>query len=186
MQDFFSTEFSFSLTGFALIGVGVFTLISFVAIVYYVNHLIHRIRTLEKPKYGFLGKSLYSVIALAVMVGGLGLFSYSFTIQQDFEIQATKTVTAQITADITKRGDTESIVEFEALPFVNNSQYGGNGQFDIFWNILGPESFDYFEFERAISSPSGFSQILDNGAYEIKVLIVFEGKSYNFTETLNI
>ena len=186
-MDFINQEFTFTLSGLALTGVAVFGVISFIAILFYLSHLLGRIRTLEKPKYGFLGKSLYGFLAMMVMIAGLGFFSYSFTTQEDFTIEAKKTVTAEIKTSVISEDAAEAVVEFKAIPYVEGAKWGDKfSEFEIYWNIRGTESFDKFEFDRSTGNPSGFSEKIAKGIYEIKVVIVFEGKSYTFEESFRI
>jgi hypothetical protein len=187
-MDFFSREFSFTINGLALVGVGVFSVISLFTIAYYISHLLSRIRELERPKYGFLGKPVYTLAAILIMISGLGFFGYSFTQQQNFEIQAQKVVNAQIVTTVVTKGKDTSIVAFKATPFVDGSAYGNIDAytFDIYWNIIGAQNTDKFEFGKNIAQQSGFNLTLKNGKYDIKTLIVFQGKSYSFSQKLEL
>lgn len=186
-MNFINQEFTFTISGLALVGVGIFTLISFVAIVYLFSKLIYKIRSLEKPRYGFLGKPVYSLLAVMIMVGGLGFFSYSFTQQQDFQIQAAKTVDLDVQTKVVLSDTQQSVVEFKAIPFVDNIAWGkSTDKFEIYWNIRGPENVDKFEFDRSRENSSQFTESLDKGSYTLRIVVVYENKSYTFNEVLAI
>jgi len=187
-MDFISREFTFTVNGLALVGIAVFAVISLFTIFYYISHLLSRIRRLETPKYGFLGKPLFTLVGMLVMVAGLGFFSYSFTQQQNFQIQAEKVVTAQLAAKVIESGDTTSLVEISTVPHVDGLPWGGNvsNKFDIYWNLTGAEIKEKFEFSKTLEQPSGYTTFLKRGEYTVKALIVFEGKSYSFSRNLSI
>lgn len=188
LNEFLNQQFTFSINGLALAGILIFALISFISILSYINHLLRRIRSLETPKYGFLGKPLYTLVLMLVMVGGLGFFGYSFTQQQDFQISAKKVITSQIGAEVVSEQASTVTVHFSATPYINGTAWGGNDtdSFDIYWNIRGPQAIDRFEVARTRVNPGGFNTTLPKGEYTINLLIVYEGSSESFIEKVVI
>lgn len=182
MTDFFAQQFTFTISGGALIALALVAVVCFVSVLYVIIRLIGRIRSLQKPKYGFLGKPLYALV-LVGMAGTITYFSFTFSSQPDFQIQASRTVTAELSVDVVDSQNGTGLVRFEAVPYVDGIAYlGDNGEFDILWNITGPVRIDKFEYGKTKADRSGFSESLQSGTYTARAVIVYEGKSFTFTE----
>jgi len=184
MADFLAQQFTFTITGAALLGVALVGIVSLVSIFYVIVKLVSRIRSLQKPKYGFLGKPLYALVLIA-MAGTMTYFSASFSNQPDFQIQASRTVTADIMTELQATQNGTALVTFEAVPYVDGiPYYGDTGVFDILWNISGPNRIDKFEYGKTRADRSGFTESLQSGTYEVRAVVVYEDRSYTFTEAL--
>jgi hypothetical protein len=126
------------------------------------------------PKYGFLGKPLYSTLAAFVMMSAFGL-TFLAT-QQSGNVQdvsATKKIEILLQYKVVGPQPGGYLVEFVVIPQVNSVPWGVNGQesFDVFWNVKGPVEETKAELGRTISKPSKYSVILPVGNYEVKVSV---------------
>jgi hypothetical protein len=62
---------------------------------------IKKMKGPEQPKYGFLGKPLYSVLAIAVLAGGVGLTWYNLSHgTEQVTVQADETVKVDVTYEV--------------------------------------------------------------------------------------
>ncbi|KXK26219.1 MAG: hypothetical protein TR69_WS6001001214 [candidate division WS6 bacterium OLB20] len=185
-MEFLQQQFTFTVSGAALVGIILLGIVSLISVFMLILRLIHKIRTLQTPKYGFLGKPLYALVLVAV-AGTITYFSYSFSSQPDFQIQASRTVTAEIKTSTVSTNGGMSIVSFEAIPYVNGiPYYGDSGEFDILWNITGPVRIDKFEYGKTRADRSGFSESLQAGSYTARAVIVYEGRSYTFNQPFSV
>lgn len=187
MDQLFQQEFTFTLTGTALLGVVLFFIVASLALVILIFSLIRKIQILQKPKYGFLGKPVFSVLALVGIATTMIYFSYSFSNQPDFQISANRTVNASIEYRQVGISGTKKLVEFRAVPVVDNREYGlSSDRFEILWRVNNVDGTERIEYERTKNNPSAVYIELDPGSYTVSAIIVFEGKSYQFVEPVII
>jgi len=180
-------NYSFTLNGITLtIIIGLFVL-GLALIIVYISRLEKKAKYYEKPKYGFLGKPIYPVVVVALLLGSIAVINLSLPQNKVVNIRAEKVVEANITGTIIGVSKEKQIIEFKLEPYVDNSVWGSDTDtFDILWNVRGKESFDMFEFEKSRVNISSFSKLLPKGEYEVKATVIYDGKSYNFQESLSL
>ena len=182
-MNFLSQQFSFTISGAVLFSGGLLLLIGILAILLMVISLIKKVRSLETPKYGFLGKPLYTLVSLALMGLTVYFVSYNFIQPNNFDIKAEKNVSVQFVINKVKETSLETTVDFKLLPTIDNVLWGPTGtKLDIYWNVTGPMKFDEFELGKNASNPSGFQKVLKKGKYQLKVRVVFDNEIFTFTE----
>ncbi len=132
---------------------------------------ITQLQEAVRPKYGFLGKPLYSLMAIAILAGGFG-FSV-FTNQSNTDIVdtgATRAVKAIVYVETLEARGAEYLVSFKVTPVVNDKEWGiPTDEYDAFWKVTGPEEFSEVELTLSLEEPSGFTKLIAPGNYEIVV-----------------
>jgi len=182
-MNFFSQEFTFTVNGVALVTGGAVILAGILALFLVIVSLIKRIRSLQTPRYGFLGKPLYTLSTIALTALVIYFVSYNFSKPGNFDVKASKTITAELITNRVSESQTESTIDFKLLPSINAKLWGEAGsKFDIYWNVTGPTKFDMFELEKTAENLSGFQHIVKKGTYTLKIVVVFEDKTYTLTE----
>lgn len=186
-MEFLQTDFTLQLNGTIIILMIIGLIVLAVLIFLYVSSLLQKIKKYQQPKYGFLGKPIYPVVAMSLLLAGLVYFNFGVTEDPVVDIKASKTINAQIVTLVGGEVDGERVVEFSAIPTVNDQPWGNaNDSFDIFWTITGPETFDRFEFDKTGIDESMFTENLLPGTYHIKVTIVYDGNSYEFEDDFQL
>jgi hypothetical protein len=170
-------------------GAGVFLLVLFlVGVVVWQRN---RIKELQRPKYGFLGKPLMAIVATLVL--GVGLVGGVYLTQQEsVDPRTSADLDVNITIEKELKGEGERvnsyIYELEAIPEVDEVPYGESTEekFNIYWNVLGPVKISESEIGITKQNPSGIEVELKEGTYKVNVLIVYKEKSFNYSEDLVI
>lgn len=140
---------------------------------------INQLQEQLRPKYGFLGKPLYSVVALLVLVGGFGftVIGNQNTPSVD-DVSATNQIRATVDYEVIEVQGNSYLVRFNAIPYVNNQPWGIQDQeFDIFWELTGPSSFSNVELALSANSNGGFTMQVPGGSYQIKLDVFSDDNS---------
>jgi hypothetical protein len=133
-----------------------------------------KINTMEqaaKPKYGFLGKPLYSFMAMFMLASaiGIGFLSSQGSGTNVTDVSANKKMEITITYKVERSTPAGLVVRFAAVPTINQQPWGASAAetFDFFWKIKGIQNFSESELSRTLSAPSGFTKTLPKGTYKI-------------------
>lgn len=141
----------------------------------------NKIKSLETPSYGFLGKPLFTFgfLALSIAMAG-GVFYLANKPAAIEETQANKTV--QVKINYVPTSSSLQTYIFNAVPYVNGTAWGNSETFDVYWSFTnnGVET----ELESSLSQTrlGGITRKLDKGINVIKATIFYEGNSY-YAET---
>lgn len=161
-----------------IIGVVVFGILVFLVGV--IVRLIRRIKSMEKVRYGFGGKTLFSLFIVGLLAIALPLSLYS--VMHTTETRRIAEAQKELYVDIQSKQQTDQMysVSFIAIPIINEKIWG-NYTYTIEWNISGPISFTKIEKERNVDNPSYFRKELPIGSYT--VVVKATSKDFSLIET---
>lgn len=168
------------LVAIVLVNIAVFSVL--VGIVLRQRNHISLLEDELKPRYGFLGKPIYSLMVVALMLGGFGV---TFLVKQnvtDNSVSEEKMLEIKVTADVISTQDNAVKVKFKAIPWVDGVEWGGDqttNVFSFYWSITGPQDVSEFESKISRTNPSGFELTLLPGAYDVRVDAVYLGKTWS-------
>ncbi|MBL8014953.1 MAG: hypothetical protein JNK26_02080 [Candidatus Doudnabacteria bacterium] len=150
------------------------------------NH-IQQLEDDLKPRYGFLGKPLFTSLAVALMLGSFGL---TYLIKQNSpDVSVTEEKRVEITIDYEVVADlgVKKDVKFKVIPKVDGKEWADDqtALFDAYWSFSGPEVFSEFESKLNEKDPGGFRRVLAEGDYRIRIDIVYLGKTWSKEFNLN-
>lgn len=174
IQNFLTKEFTFTLSGTLIIIASIISFLGILSALVLSFKLIQKINENNKPRYGFLGKPLYQILALALIIGaGFGSVYIAY---QDSDIQDTSAnieLDTQLDIKVINQNTTNSDIRFEIIPIINESQWDENQEFDLYVNIAGPEIITKtIVAANKISNPAIFTENLDTGIYNITITII--------------
>jgi len=173
-------------TNSLIIIISIIIAIFIIGLIIYIIHLKKRIHTLKTPKYGFLGKSLYPIMVVGLLVGTL----YFITTQEPKDIvtiNANKNVTFDIKTDYIQIAEKDVTVNLS----LNIVLYGEDWRLekntdsvDIYWNIIGPTNVSRVEIGKNKDNKSGFDIKLAKGDYIINTTIIYGKEEYKYSEKI--
>ncbi|CAG1020563.1 hypothetical protein DOJK_00424 [Patescibacteria group bacterium] len=140
-----------------------------------------KIKNMQRPRYGFLGKPLYIMVLSFFTVGTLGLVYYSST--QPVQVEQTAAdveVILSINAEPT--GGALREYRLTLIPILSGIPWGANdlNKFNIYWTITnGSTSTTDVELSKSYTSPSSLVKTLQPGTNTIKATVFFDGNSYS-------
>lgn len=139
------------------------------------------IRELTKPRYGFLGKPLYSLAVMVMMASSVGVVFYgSQSLPPGREFVGSEIDANQFFIDYSLISfDAEEYnVQLKGIPVVQGSEWGfrDSRELDIRWKIVNTETSEVTEI-----SESGLSAT-NQGGISVKLL---RGGRYQVTATTN-
>jgi hypothetical protein len=138
-----------------------------------------KISEMNRPKFGFLGKSLSMIAIFAIGFGGIGLAFY--TNKQSSGITESFADIKDVTVSITYFQISGSDYKFNVLPSVNNKAWGADAsfKFDIYWTFKMPTS-TVTQFESGINSNNqgGVVQKLQQGKNLVKASVFVQNKKF--------
>jgi hypothetical protein len=180
-MEFLNNQIVISLNTPLLIIIILFFLSLVTAIVFLIIKL--RKATIYKPKYGFLGKSLYPVVTIVLMIVGIGMTGVSMNENKIFELKAQKQIQAEIFSTILESGIDQKLVNLRTTPIVDNKIWGKTGdKFDIYWDLKGPKEYNFVELRKSNDERSSVQSEIIPGDYKILITIVFEDSVYIFSK----
>jgi len=180
-MDFLNGNVTISLNTSLLIIISLVILSLLVAVVFLVIKL--KKETQYKPKYGFLGKTLYPAVTVALLVTGLVMTGISMNDQKIFEIKAQKQIASEIYTNILQKGVGEDLINLKATPSVDDKIWGQFGdKFDIYWDLQGPKEYSFIELKKTNEDRSGLQVYVVPGEYKVSITIVFEDSVYIFSK----
>ncbi len=147
---------------------------------------MRKTQSINKPKYGFLGKSLYGVMLVVLLSGSLVIAVVSTTSDAGiFQINANKTLAADIIIAPLMKENGSTYVDFKVVPSVQGDIWADNGDlFTVYWSFTGQAGQNYTYLEQNVSSKnlSGLQKYFKDDNYKVTVVIVYEDNSYTFNK----
>jgi hypothetical protein len=184
-MNLFDQQVTLSVNSVVLIAAIVAVLL-LIAIIIFLIVRNHKQQVAIRPKYGFLGKSLYAMLTVAVLAGGLVIGILSVTNENNvFQVQAKKTMSADIVLNSLLQQNGNTYVDFKVVPMVGGKTWGQQGDnFTIYWTFTGAsgETYSYMETNKNSNSPSDLQEYFTSDSYHITVNIVFQDNTYTFTK----
>lgn len=135
-----------------------------------------RIREMQKPKFGFLGKPLNAFVVLAVMLGGLGFVYYNTTTRTNEFTDVSADSSVELSIVITQVDRANRIYKLNAIPIVDNIEWGGeanNYSFDIRWTISNSDVYSRIEEDLSFNNRGGIELNLTKGEYTVSAITYF-------------
>lgn len=141
----------------------------------------------SKSNTGFLGKPLFQFTLFAITIGAIIGSIYLIDKENDILIQANKQI--EIKADyVVERDNMQRRFKMTPVPIVDGKEWNGSGnsKFDIIVNIQpsavlkaqGQNQIDIVHANRTQNYPSQIDVPLLPGDYIIKIIVSFNGESY--------
>lgn len=158
-----------------------------IAYILYQGRKINRLEEAAKPKYGFLGKPIFSLVALFLMIGSFGVTYLVSRNVPDYSVGDEYKVELEIKATEIERDDGLVTAKFQVIPTVDGLEWGGSerNKFDAFWSVKGvEESFSEYESGLTINNPGGFEHTLPEGSYEVRVDVLYKGFTWTMRRTV--
>lgn len=140
---------------------------------------INQLQEAAKPRYGFLGKPVYTFMALAIMAGAFGITVYQTQLSSNLEeVGATKEIKVSIVYKIEESTPSGYKVAINAIPFVGQQEWGsGQDKFDVYWRVEGPVNFTQLELDLNQNKTGGFDRVIPAGTYTVTVDVFSAGNS---------
>lgn len=151
------------------------TIIILLSLVIYLQN--RKIKDLERPKYGFLGKPLSVLIIAGVLSSSVGFAL--FVNKQDV---GTDPISAdrELSISISYVKEETDVYILKATPIIDGVSWANDPtlRFDIFWTITNEEgeSFELVETQVSQLEPSSITVQLDKGSNEVTSEIVLTSR----------
>lgn len=140
----------------------------------------------NKTFTGFSLKSLYSLLTVVALAIGLVFGILAINSQDILQIEAIRTVTAEIYTNNLLVDGNEAYIDFKITPSVEGQVWGEPGDtFDIYWAFKsedGEEDYSFIEKNKSVQDRSGMQKYFQRGSYEVNVTVLYESRSYTFTK----
>lgn len=170
-----------------LIGAAVFVVIVFLVVIVFMQQ--NKLKRLEEPRYGFLGKPIASLITAAVL--GAGLIGGVYLVNQDettFQTDAKLSVKVSYTKQLVADNGATATYQFRANPTVSGEETTNTTlkEFNVYWNFVGPQKYSKSEIHVSEQNPSNIQITLRKGTYDVIILVNYTDKQSGrtFSETL--
>lgn len=168
-----------------LISVGIFIIVAFLVLVIVMQQ--SKLKRLEQPKYGFLGKPLAGILTTVVL--GAGLIGGVYLVNQDqttFETSANLKIRLSYTKELISDNGNTATYLFKATPIIEGDTNPTlTKEFNVFWNLVGPQKLSRSEVRVSAANPSEEQMTLRKGTYDLVILVVYNdpqtGNSYSQT-----
>ena len=168
--------------GFLLM-VGAFLLVVVIGLSLLALKQSQQLKELQKPKYGFLGKPLYSFVAILMMFGVVSA-SYIFTPIDNTNQFVTYVLPA---SEIQFELEAEEVIadepnigyRFNIVPVVDEIAWGGlNIEFDVLWEVTREAELFHEYLETGINdrNPGGFELSFPRGSYSATATVSYQGE----------
>jgi amino acid transporter len=175
---------SMNLSGNALlisVFVGVVIVISLVTVIVV---LFRQNQYLKRPKFGFLGKPLYMIILVVVTVSTVYFINTRTTGPTD--ITANVEVSLNFASQIISTNKNTVSVRLNAIPIINKIEWGKLDEpVTMYWNINGPKNYTFIEYDLTQTNKGGIIKDIEKGDYQIDLLMIYKGKSYNTSKKIS-
>ncbi|HOY46569.1 MAG TPA: hypothetical protein PKU95_02960 [Candidatus Dojkabacteria bacterium] len=186
-MNLFDKQIAISINGLFFLILVLILILAIVAVVFKLrqkNKMDNRVTSTS----GFLGKSIYSLLGVVVVAAGLVFGILALNSQQVFNIEAKRTVTAEIYSNVLLTDGDYAYVSLKLTPSVEGDVWGQPGdKFDIYWSLVQKdgENFSYIENSKTEDDKSNLDKYFPLGDYEITVTVVFDGDSHTFTKQVS-
>jgi amino acid transporter len=139
---------------------------------------------LKRPKFGFLGKPLYMIILVVVTVSSVYFINTRTTDPTD--ITANVEVTINFNYQVISTNKNTVSVRLNAIPIVNKIEWGKLDEpVTLYWNINGPKNYTFIEYDLTQTNKGGIIKDIEKGDYQVDLLMIYKGKSYNITKKIS-
>lgn len=161
------------------------TIIVLLSLVIYLQS--KKIKDLERPRYGFLGKPLSILIIVGVLSGSIG-----FALFVNTEDVGTDVISAdrELSISISYLKEQTDVYVLKATPIIDGVSWDNDPSlnFDIFWTIKNEEGEVYELVETQVSQlePSSITVQLDKGSNEITSKIVLKSRLVKQEITIDV
>ena len=164
-----------------------FIILFVVLLVLYILHLKNRIKTFEKPRYGFLGKNIYAFFCLLTLGGVVIFASYGIMSPRLDDSRADFEIEGRVDMHVQSQTLVSATIDLKFVPVISGIEWGNSEQvFDIYWELTGKDFHKEIELQKSQLNPGGFTVTLSKGVYNVKILVVHNGETYNYTDRLTI
>lgn len=189
-MDLFQQQISINLNSLFLFALILLSLIILLIIFFQLRIKRLTMENENKTNTGFLGKSLYALLGLFVVGAGIVFAVLALNKQEIFNIEAKRTVTADIYTQVLMVDGDHSYVDFKVTPSVEGVVWGETGsEFEIYWSFVKMDdssiNYSFIEKSKDINNRSGLQDYFENGSYNLNVTILFEDESYTFTKVVD-
>jgi len=135
--------------------------------------LVKKLKSAERVRYGFGGRTIFSIVALMIIALAIPLTLYSTL--QTTEIRRTAEAQKEVYIDISseKLDEANYTVSFMAIPKIDGKVWS-KYSYTITWSVEGPVQFKKIEKERDIDNPSYFEKVLPQGFYKVEITVKSE------------
>ena len=162
-------------------------LIVVVVLMTLVIHNQHKeIRDLKTPRYGFLGKSLLSLVLIAFTFGSFGFFFV--TLNNNSSVQTTNANSeVKLLINVIKIDNLKNIYSINIIPELEGVAWGNNSNniFNVYWNVSSnSNNATITELGLNLNNQGGLKRILGRGVTTIKATVFFNNKSYENSVTI--
>jgi hypothetical protein len=168
---------------FIYIGISIIFVVLLIVIV--IQHF--KLKKLQRPRYGFLGKALVVFTFLGMLSGTIYLGTFlnesnqsTETINADTEIRLTITY-----FEVVK----PFVYSFQVIPIIDGIQWGGgeNFEFDVFWSVENNgEVKEFVETGVSIMNPSKITINLSKGENIVTAKIFIKSRVIDESVVINI
>jgi hypothetical protein len=172
MIDSLPENFFVLLAGIILVGV-----IIFLAFLTFRQH--RQIVELQRPKYGFLGKPIYSLVAVLFVIGIVGIVFRPSAPDNGIDVSQNYKIKLEIKQAVIDQDDTLARVRFTMIPLVNGLTWGyATDSFSPEWtitNLVTGKVIEDREAKLSMANPGGLLVDLPLGSYSAEVKITYMG-----------
>lgn len=177
-NSLFESDITVSTLFIILAAIGAVVLIG--GLIFIIVKLNRKLSSSRSQRYGFGGKTLYTLIALLAMIAVIpaALFIDSTDIRRSAKDERSISFTV-----VQRKENGQTIVFLSASPLVDNQVIEEN--FKIEWYIQGPDEIKVIE--QNITKESVIEQNLKQGDYTIEISIETEsGESFTKSEEFTV
>lgn len=169
---------------------GILTLVLIVGVVL-VGIIIlqnRKIREMQKPKYGFLGKPLNAFILMAILFGGVGFVYYTTNNSQNNFVDVSADSELEASIIVTQVDVANRVYKFNVVPAIDSKEWGGNNiyKFDVQWTVANGEVYQAIENDLSSQNLGGVTLTLKPGTYKVSATIFIDDKNEEVTLNPNL
>lgn len=147
-----------------------------------------KIREMQKPKYGFLGKPLNAFILMAILFGGVGFVYYTTNNSQNNFVDVSADSELEASIIVTQVDVANRVYKFNVVPAIDSNEWGGNSiyKFDVQWTVANGEVYQAIENDISSQNLGGVTLTLKPGTYKVSATIFIDDKNEEVTLNPNL
>lgn len=147
-----------------------------------------KIREMQKPKYGFLGKPLNAFILMAILFGGVGFVYYTTNNSQNNFVDVSADSELEASIIVTQVEVANRVYKFNVVPAIDSKEWGGNNiyKFDVQWTVANGEVYQAIENDISSQNLGGVTLTLKPGTYKVSATIFIDDKNEEVTLNPNL